>query len=118
MKILRYFLYTFGNKNKFLFFSLCVKIKSIQQVKNLANKNVLVRLNFKVENIAGKTGYIDDSGYNFTVSLTNEKKHSITVVVFGAATNEDRFSEARDLAEWSFDHYLWPGDSGYEDLVE
>jgi D-alanyl-D-alanine carboxypeptidase len=74
--------------------------------------------NFKVENIAGKTGYIDDSGYNFAVSLTNEKKHSITVVVFGAATNEERFSEARDLAEWSFDHYLWPDESGYENLTE
>ncbi len=74
--------------------------------------------NFKVENIAGKTGYIDDSGYNFAVSLTNEKKHSITVVVFGAATNEDRFSEARDLAKWTFGHYLWPEDPGYENLSE
>ena len=74
--------------------------------------------NFKVEDIAGKTGYIDDSGYNFAVSLANEKKHSIAVVVFGAATNEARFSEARDLAEWSFDHYLWPDDAGYDNLVE
>lgn len=74
--------------------------------------------NFKVENIAGKTGYIDDSGYNFVVSLTNEKKYSITVVVFGAATNEERFSEARDLAQWTFGHYLWPDDSGYENLAE
>lgn len=74
--------------------------------------------NFKVENIAGKTGYIDDSGYNFAVSLTNDKKHSIAVVVFGAATNEARFSEARDLAMWSFDHYLWPDDAGYENLAE
>lgn len=73
---------------------------------------------FKVEDIAGKTGYIDDSGYNFVVNLTNDKKHSITVVVFGASTNEGRFSEARDLAEWSFDHYLWPTDSGYESLSE
>jgi D-alanyl-D-alanine carboxypeptidase len=74
--------------------------------------------NFKVENIAGKTGYIDDSGYNFVVSLTNEKKYSITVVVFGAATNEDRFNEARDLAQWTFGHYLWPDDPGYENLTE
>jgi D-alanyl-D-alanine endopeptidase (penicillin-binding protein 7) len=74
--------------------------------------------NFKVENIAGKTGYIDDSGYNFVVSLANEKKHGITVVVFGAATNEGRFSEARDLAQWTFDRYLWPGDVGYENLAE
>jgi serine-type D-Ala-D-Ala endopeptidase (penicillin-binding protein 7) len=74
--------------------------------------------NFKVENIAGKTGYIDDSGYNFAVSLGDEKKHNITIVVFGAATNEARFSEARDLARWAFDHYLWPDDDGYENLTE
>ncbi len=73
---------------------------------------------FKVENIAGKTGYIDDSGYNFVVSLSNEKNYSITVVVFGAATNEHRFSEARDLAQWTFGHYLWPDDLGYETLSE
>lgn len=74
--------------------------------------------NFKVENIAGKTGYIDDSGYNFVVSLSNEKKHGITVVVFGASTNESRFSEARDLAQWTFDHYLWPDEDGYANLTE
>lgn len=74
--------------------------------------------NFKVENIAGKTGFIDDSGYNFAVSLANEKKHNITVVILGAATNEDRFSEARDLAQWTFDNYLWPDEPGYENLTE
>lgn len=68
---------------------------------------------FKMENIAGKTGYIDDSGYNFAVSLSDEKKHTIAVVVLGAASNETRFSEARDLAEWVFDNFLWPGDMGY-----
>ena len=74
--------------------------------------------NFKVENIAGKTGYIDDSGYNFVVSLSNEKKHAIAVVIFGAVSNEARFSEARDLAEWVFDNYSWPDDVGYEKLTE
>ena len=74
--------------------------------------------NFKMENIAGKTGYIDDSGYNFVVSLSDEKKHGITVVIFGAATNEARFSEARDLAQWTFDSYLWPDEDGYESLGE
>ncbi len=74
--------------------------------------------NFKVEDIAGKTGYIDNSGYNFVVSLSNEKKHGITVVIFGAVTNEARFSEARDLAQWTFDHYLWPDEAGYENLAE
>jgi D-alanyl-D-alanine endopeptidase (penicillin-binding protein 7) len=73
---------------------------------------------FKVENIAGKTGYIESSGYNFAVSLSNEKKHVITVVVLGTASNEQRFSEARDLAGWAFAHYLWPDEDGYDELVE
>ena len=74
--------------------------------------------NFKMENIAGKTGYIDDSGYNFAVSLSNEKKHAIAVVILGAVSNEARFSEARDLAEWTFDNFLWPDEVGYENLTE
>jgi D-alanyl-D-alanine endopeptidase (penicillin-binding protein 7) len=74
--------------------------------------------NFKVENIAGKTGYIDSSGYNFAVSLGDDKQHNITTVILGAATNEERFSEARDLAQWTFDHYAWPDQDGYEGLVE
>lgn len=73
---------------------------------------------FKAENIAGKTGYIDSSGYNFAVSLGDDKQHNITVAIMGAATNEERFSEARDLAQWTFEHYLWPDQDGYEDLVE
>lgn len=74
--------------------------------------------NFKMEDIAGKTGYIDNSGYNFAVSLNDEKKHGITVVILGAATNENRFSEARDLAQWVFGHYLWPDEPGYDDLLK
>lgn len=73
---------------------------------------------FKAEDIAGKTGYIMDSGYNFTVRLTDSAGHSIRIVVLGAATAEARFTEARDLAEWIFDHYLWPGDKGYDELAE
>lgn len=73
---------------------------------------------FKVQDIAGKTGYITDSGYNFAVDLTNDKKHTITVVVLGTASNEQRFSEARDLADWTFSHYLWPDDIGYKNLTE
>lgn len=73
---------------------------------------------FKAEDIAGKTGYIDDSGYNFVVNLSKAKKHAIVVVIFGAASNEARFSEARDLAQWVFSSFLWPGDEGYENLTE
>lgn len=73
---------------------------------------------FKAENIAGKTGYIESSGYNFAVSLSDERAHSIAVVVLGASGNEQRFSEARDLAEWTFAHFVWPDEEGYSALVE
>lgn len=73
---------------------------------------------FVNSDMAGKTGYIVDSGYNFTVRLSNNNGHAIRVVVLGATTTEARFTEARDIATWVFDHYLWPSDAGYDDLVE
>ncbi|MFA6547345.1 MAG: serine hydrolase [Candidatus Magasanikbacteria bacterium] len=74
--------------------------------------------NFGDLTIAGKTGYIDDSKYNFAVRIENGGKRAIRTVVLGADTMEARFSEARDLAMWAFTHYSWPGDSGYEKLVQ
>lgn len=68
--------------------------------------------------IAGKTGYIADSKYNFVVRLENDKRHAARVVVLGADSNEARFSEARDAADWVFAHYLWPQDEGYDNLAE
>jgi D-alanyl-D-alanine endopeptidase (penicillin-binding protein 7) len=73
---------------------------------------------FKVENIVGKTGFINDSLYNFAVRLTDERGHSVRVVIMGAASNEARFTEARDVAEGVFERYLWPTDAGYDALVE
>ncbi len=68
--------------------------------------------------IAGKTGFIDGSKYNFAVRIENGGKRAIRTVVFGADTVEARFSEARDLATWAFEHYSWPGDIGYEKLAQ
>ncbi len=73
---------------------------------------------FKPMQIVGKTGYIGDSGYNFVVRLEDKEKKAVRVLVLGAASNEARFSEARDLAEWAFENYLWPGDEGYDGLAE
>jgi D-alanyl-D-alanine endopeptidase (penicillin-binding protein 7) len=73
---------------------------------------------FTAENIIGKTGYINESGYNFAVRLTDKKDRIVRVVVLGANSNETRFSEARDLAEWVFKNYLWPDQEGYDKLVE
>ncbi len=68
--------------------------------------------------IAGKTGYIESSKYNFAVRIENGGKRAIRTVMLGSDTMEARFSEARDLATWAFVHYSWPGDSGYEKLAQ
>lgn len=74
--------------------------------------------NFDQDDIIGKTGFINDARYNFVVRLSDQRHNPIIVVVLGAESNENRFSEARDLAKWAFKHYLWPEDEGYGQTSE
>jgi len=71
----------------------------------------LVPTDFKF--LGGKTGFTNAAGYNFTMRVENQLGHQVDVVVLGAAAHEDRFTEARQAAEWAFESYLWPNDSGY-----
>lgn len=73
---------------------------------------------FDSKNICGKTGYIVNSRYNFAVRLEDDNRHSIVAVILGAENNEARFSEARDLSDWVFSHFLWPDEAGYAALTE
>jgi len=73
---------------------------------------------FDKNKLFGKTGYILDSDYNFVVSLEDKVGHRLVVSVLGASTGENRFTEARNLAEMIFDNYTWPDEEGYKDLVE
>ncbi len=58
--------------------------------------------------VVGKTGYIADSLYNFAARFTRpDSSQAVYVVVLGADSNESRFTEARDLAEWAFSAYQW-----------
>ena len=56
---------------------------------------------------AGKTGFIDESGYNL-VSKIKDTGHSIIVIVLGSAEEVDRFQESKALAWWAFNNYIWP----------
>mgnify|MGYP001564862824 CR=1 FL=1 len=73
---------------------------------------------FQSGEIVGKTGFIGDSKYNFAVRIADKTGHAIRIVILGSESNESRFGEARDAAEWVFEHYLWPDQEGYEQLVE
>jgi D-alanyl-D-alanine carboxypeptidase len=61
--------------------------------------------------LCGKTGYIGASGYNFVMKVKKDKEennHEIYVVVLGTVSNEARFTESRDIANWVFENYNWP----------
>lgn len=57
--------------------------------------------------IGGKTGYIPESGYNFAMQVEQDGR-VLTVVVLGSDSNETRFTDARDIAEWVYGNYEWP----------
>ena len=78
-----------------------------------------IKNDFRSGYVIGKTGYIPESNYNFVSSIVNNKnQQQIIAIVLGAETNEKRFEEVRDLSEWVFDRYVWPGDKGYSELLE
>lgn len=56
----------------------------------------------------GKTGFINASGYNFTMRVGDGLSRLLDVVVLGTDKHEARFTEARDIAEWVFANYSWP----------
>jgi D-alanyl-D-alanine carboxypeptidase len=58
--------------------------------------------------LGGKTGYINESGYNIVISVTRADASPVTVVVLGAASNDLRFQEAKSVAYWTFENYIWP----------
>jgi len=57
--------------------------------------------------LGGKTGFINESGYNIVISVTRAGAAPVTVVVLGAASNDLRFQEAKSVAYWTFENYVW-----------
>ncbi len=51
--------------------------------------------------IAGKTGYLDESGYNFLVEVENGEGKKYIIVVLGSATSQSRFEDAYKLLLWA-----------------
>jgi len=65
--------------------------------------------------LGGKTGYIPEAGYNFSMRVEDEKGRQVDVIVLGASVHEARFVSARDAALWVFENYKWPGE---DDIIE
>ncbi len=58
------------------------------------------------ELLGGKTGFIPSSGYNFTMAVSQDDR-IVDIVVLGTESNEARFVEARDVAKWIYNNYIW-----------
>ncbi|MFA4872322.1 MAG: D-alanyl-D-alanine carboxypeptidase family protein [Patescibacteria group bacterium] len=51
--------------------------------------------------LGGKTGYIDESGYNFAIHVQGTKGETLTIVLLGNQQDTDRFTQAKALLEWA-----------------
>lgn len=56
--------------------------------------------------IGAKTGYINESKYNFTAEV-KKKNNTILLVILGSRTQEDRWNEAKGLIDWTFKNFQW-----------
>lgn len=56
--------------------------------------------------VGGKTGYLDESGYNLVIAAERDG-HRITIALLGSTGHDDRFRDARVLADWVFRNYEW-----------
>jgi|GEM_PF-1051757 len=74
----------------------------------IQSTNVLLRdgVSHAFDVRGGKTGYLDESGYNLALAVARDGREVI-VVVFGSAGNEERFRDARVLADWTFKNFVW-----------
>jgi D-alanyl-D-alanine carboxypeptidase len=56
----------------------------------------------------GKTGYLEESGYNFAAELRDVDGKNIVVVLFGSKNHQTQFFETKQLAVWVWVNYKWP----------
>jgi D-alanyl-D-alanine carboxypeptidase (penicillin-binding protein 5/6) len=79
--------------------------KNTRRSISIKNTNILLESGYRIE--GGKTGHIEVAKYNFAVRIGNNLGDSILIVVLGSDTEETRFSDTSDLAEWTFTNYEW-----------
>ena len=58
----------------------------------------------------GKTGYLEESGWNLVVTLRpmdGDPDTELLIVLFGAASRDTSFKEANTLADWAWETHKW-----------
>jgi len=57
--------------------------------------------------VYGKTGHLDESGFNLATAVGTRDGHTLYIVTLGSETNEDRVQDAKSLAVWAQNTYQW-----------
>lgn len=86
-----------------------VRIASLGQVRTIKNTNPLLAPHTGVWVLGGKTGYLEESMYNFVGRFrpeladgSAELGKDVIIVVFGAPTKDAQFQTAKRLAQWAW----------------
>lgn len=85
------------------------KILNTKVTKTAINTNKLLEVfsqgnTYKI--IAAKTGYLDESGYNITIEISQDN-HPVIITVLGSRREEDRWNDVVGLTEWIYKSYSW-----------
>lgn len=78
--------------------------------KSISNTNKLLTQDEDVYVLGGKTGYLEESLYNYMVRLRpmdGDAREELVIVVFGAPTKDGSFASAKRLAEWSWNNHVF-----------
>lgn len=59
--------------------------------------------------LGGKTGYIEESGYNLAAGVENGVGDKIIGVIFGAKSRESRFVDFKSIITWTFENFIFDG---------
>ncbi len=89
-------------------------VKKPKLAKTIKNTNELLFTAPDVTVHAGKTGYIEESMYNFAtrISPKGDPSKTVTVVVFGAPSRLESMTAAHQLANWAWSAYDWTASAG------
>lgn len=85
----------------------------IQETTNGSIRTVVYTTNLLLRDpdltvTGGKTGFTDEAGYCVVVRVqVPDTDRNVVIVVLGADSDLDRFTQAKKLTEWTFSHFEW-----------
>lgn len=81
--------------------SYVIRVLNTGERRRIKNTNKLVT-NSPLIVMGGKTGLLDESGYNFVVEVRNKQWQRLMIVIFGAPSFSSAFQSAEKLAAWAW----------------